>query len=212
MLIGYVRVSKSNGDQVLDPQKDALMEYGVNPEYIYEDYCSGAKDKLEGRDACLKSLREGDTLVIWTLDRLGRDSKTVIKLGDDLRTRNIGLKILAGAGACLDTSTPSGRMMFQMFAVFAEFERNLIIERTKAGLAAARARGRLGGRKRKMTPGMIRMVAAALHDKNTIVVDLAKELKITPQSIYNYVNGDGSLKQAAYSILDNKLKINKEVL
>lgn len=98
-----------------------------------------------GLTACLKALRRGDTLVVWKLDRLGRDLRHLVNLVDDLTQRHIGLKVLAGEGASIDTSTANGRLMFGIFAALAEFERALIIERTKAGLAAARARGRNGG-------------------------------------------------------------------
>jgi DNA invertase Pin-like site-specific DNA recombinase len=150
VLLGYARVSKADGTQVLDLQKDALKEAGVQVERIYEDFSSGRNDDHPGLDSCLKALQPGNTLVIWKLDRLGRHLKHLIQLGEELRQKNIGLKVLAGAGAQIDTSTPNGRMIFGLFAVFAEFERELIVERTRAGLAAARARGRKGGRPRKM--------------------------------------------------------------
>lgn len=142
--IGYARVSKSDGSQVHDLQRDALAAAGVEADKVYEDSASGKKDDRPGLAACLKALRRGDTLVVWKLDRLGRDLRHLVNLVDDLTKRNVGLKVLAGEGASIDTSTANGRLVFGIFAALAEFERALIIERTKAGLAAARTRGRNG--------------------------------------------------------------------
>lgn len=141
MLVGYVRVSKSDGSQTLAPQRDVLIAAGVEPDRIYSDLASGRKDDRPGLNACLKALQPGNTLVVWKLDRLGRDLKHLVTV-DDLRTRNIGLKVLAGAGAQIDTTTANGRLFFGIFAALAEFEQELIAERTHAGLASARARGR----------------------------------------------------------------------
>ena len=150
MLIGYVRVSKSDGTQTLVPQRDAMLAAGVDPTRIYEDLASGRRDDRPGLAACLKALQPGNTLVLWKLDRLGRDLRHLVNTVEDLRTRGVGLKVLTGTGAQIDTTTANGRLAFGIFAAFAEFERELIAERTMAGLAAARARGRLGGRPRKM--------------------------------------------------------------
>lgn len=144
MLIGYARVSKADGNQVLDLQIDALQGIGITYGQIYVDKASGAKDDRPGLDNCLKALREGDTLVVWKLDRLGRNLKHLVSTVDDLSNRNIGFKVLSGQGADIDTTTPAGKMVFGIFAALAEFERELIRERTIAGLNAARARGRKG--------------------------------------------------------------------
>jgi DNA invertase Pin-like site-specific DNA recombinase len=145
MLIGYIRVSKSDGSQVLDLQRDALCEAGVAPGRVYEDLASGHKDDRPGLAACVKALQPGNTLVIWSLDRLGRDLKHLVGLIDTLHQQQVGLKVLAGAGAQIDTTTTHGRLVFGIFAALAEFEAALIRERTQAGLRAARARGRHGG-------------------------------------------------------------------
>ncbi len=150
MLIGYIRVSKSDGTQTVSPQRDAMLAAGVDPTRIYEDLASGPRDHRPGLAACLKALQPGNALVLWRLDRLGRDLRHLINTVEDLRARGVGLKVLAGAGAQIDTTTADGRLAFGIFAAFAEFERELIAERTTAGLAAARARGRMGGRPRKM--------------------------------------------------------------
>jgi DNA invertase Pin-like site-specific DNA recombinase len=146
MLVGYVRVSKADGTQTLAPQRDALLAAGVEPGRLYQDLASGRRDDRPGLAACLKALQPGNTLVIWKLDRLGRDLRHLVLTAEELRARGVGLKVLTGAGAQIDTTTANGRLAFGIFAAFAEFERELITERTRAGLATARARGRLGGR------------------------------------------------------------------
>lgn len=201
MFIGYVRVSKADGSQVLDLQKDALREAGVTEERIYEDLASGKKDARPGLQACLKALQPGNTLVVWKLDRLGRDLKHLIHLVEDFKHKNIGLKVLAGAGSQVDTTTSSGKMIFGLFAVLAEFERELIIERTKAGIASARARGRKGGRPRKMDKSTLTMAMAAMSDTKSVAAEVAKRLNITTTTLYMYVNGDGTPKEAADKLL-----------
>ncbi len=195
VLIGYARVSKNDGSQVLDLQKDALKNFGVLDAHIYEDLASGKNDDRPGLTACLKALRKGDTLIVWKLDRLGRSLKHLVDVIEDLKKRKIGFKVLTGQGAQIDTSTPNGRMVFGMFAVLAEFERELISERTKAGLVSARARGRLGGRPKKMDETTIKMASAAMQDPKTKPSELAKKLGISVATLYTYVNGDGSLKE-----------------
>jgi DNA invertase Pin-like site-specific DNA recombinase len=179
-----------------------MIAAGVESDQIYEDLASGRKDDRPGLNACLKALQPGNTLVVWKLDRLGRDLTHLVKTLDDLRTRNIGLKVLAGAGAQIDTTTSNGRLFFGIFAVLAEFERELIVERTQAGLAAARARGRKGGRPRKMDRSTLKMAMTALADTNSNATDVAKRLGITTTTLYMYVNGDGSVKAAGQAILN----------
>jgi DNA invertase Pin-like site-specific DNA recombinase len=200
--IGYMRVSKSDGSQTLDLQRDALIKSGIPPERIYEDLDTGRNDNRPGLNQCLKALQPGNVLVVWKLDRLGRNLKHLVNTIDDLRKEDIGFKVLSGSGAQIDTSTPNGRMFFGMFAVLAEFERELIAERTKAGLAAARARGRNGGRPRKMDKATIKMAMNAMADKNAVASDIAKRLSITTTTLYDYVNGDGSLKEKGHKVLN----------
>ena len=169
MLIGYARVSKTDGSQNLDLQKDALQAAGVDSENIYQDEASGKNMKRPALEACLKALRKNDALVVWKLDRLGRSLHDLVNIVQKLSDKNIGLKVLTGKGANIDTSTPTGKMFFGFFAVLAEFERDLIIERTKAGLDSARARGRKGGRKFILTKAKIRLAQAAMGKKETIV-------------------------------------------
>lgn len=199
--IGYARVSKSDGSQVHDLQRDALAAAGVEADKVYEDSASGKKDDRPGLAACLKALRRGDTLVVWKLDRLGRDLRHLVNLVDDLTERNIGLKVLAGEGASIDTSTANGRLVFGIFAALAEFERALIIERTKAGLAAARARGRNGGAPFKMTPAKLRLAQAAMGQPETKVGELCGELGITRQTLYRFVSPNGELRDDGKRLL-----------
>jgi DNA invertase Pin-like site-specific DNA recombinase len=202
MLIGYMRVSKSDGSQTLAPQRDALLAAGVDPARIYEDLASGRRDDRPGLTACLKALQPGNTLVLWKLDRLGRDLKHLVTTVDELRRRAVGLKVLAGAGAQIDTLTANGRLFFGIFAALAEFERELIAERTRAGLAAARARGRLGGRPRKVDRATLQMAMAALSDPKAKAAEIARRLGITTTTLYVYVNGDGTPKAAGKAVLE----------
>lgn len=130
MLIGYARVSKADGSQSLDLQHDALRAAGVERDNIYDDLASGGRDDRPGLTACLKSLRDGDVLVVWKLDRLGRSLAHLVNTVKELSDRKIGLRVLTGKGAQIDTTTASGRMVFGIFATLAEFERDLIRERT----------------------------------------------------------------------------------
>lgn len=203
-LIGYARVSKADGSQVHDLQRDALAQAGVEADNVYEDSASGKKEDRPGLAACLKALRRGDTLVVWKLDRLGRDLRHLVNLVDDLTKRNIGLKVLAGEGASIDTTTANGRLVFGIFAALAEFERALIVERTKAGLEAARARGRNGGRPFKMTPAKLRLARAAMGQPETKVADLCTELGITRQTLYRFVGPKGELRADGEKLLARK--------
>jgi DNA invertase Pin-like site-specific DNA recombinase len=201
MLIGYARVSKADGGQLLDLQIDALHEAGIATDRIYEDRLSGRHDHRPGLDACLKALREGDTLCVWKLDRLGRNLRHLVTLVDLLQGRGVGLRVLTAQGSAIDTTRADGRLIFAVFAALAEFERGVISERTHAGLKAARARGRKGGRPRKMTASKIRMAMAAMADSDAKPKKIAAELGVTTTTLYEYLNGDGSPKAAAQPIL-----------
>jgi len=194
MLIGYMRVSKADGSQATDLQRDALIAAGVDPAHLYEDQASGKREDRPGLTACLKALRSGDTLVVWKMDRLGRDLRHLINTVHDLTGRAIGLKVLTGHGAAIDTTTAGGKLVFGIFAVLAEFERELITERTVAGLASARARGRKGGRPFKMTAAKLRLVMAAMGQPETKVGDLCQELGITRQTLYRHISPKGALR------------------
>lgn len=199
-LIGYARVSKSDGSQVLDLQRDALLKAGVDANMIYEDFASGKKDDRSGLESCIKALRAGDSLVVWKLDRLGRDLRHLVITVDDLSKRDVGFLVLSGQTQ-IDTSTAQGKLMFGIFASLAEFERELIRERTIAGLQSARARGRVGGRKATMTPAKIRLAQAAMGKSGTVVADLCKEIGVSRQTLYRHVAPDGKLRESAAKIL-----------
>ena len=202
MQLGYARVSKADGNQSTDLQHDALLAAGVEVSRIYTDKMSGRHDQRPGLDACLKSLRSGDTLVVWKLDRLGRNLRHLVELVEILCDQGIGLQVLTGQGAAIDTTKPEGKLVFGIFAALAEFERELIVERTKAGLVAARARGRTGGRPRKMTPSKIRMAMAAMADPNAKASLIAEELGITTSTLYEYVGSGGVPKKVALDVLE----------
>ncbi|MEY3238034.1 MAG: hypothetical protein RI883_2135 [Bacteroidota bacterium] len=205
MLIGYARVSKADGSQVLDLQRDALLKTGIEENNIYCDYASGKLDDRPNLLSCLKALRKGeDTLIVWKLDRLGRNLKHLIEIIDDLQTREIGFKVIAGQGANIDTSTANGRLIFGIFASLAEYERELISERTKAGLISARARGRLGGRKYKMTPTKLSLAQGALDKPGTKISELCKELGITRQTLYRHVSPKGELREDGHKLIAKK--------
>jgi DNA invertase Pin-like site-specific DNA recombinase len=169
-----MRVSKTDGSQTTDPQRDALVEAGVDDERLYEDKASGRLDDRPGLSECLKSLRDGDTLLVWKLDRLGRNLHHLVNTVHDLTARGIGLKVLTGQGAAIDTTTAAGKLVFGIFAALAEFERELISERTIAGLASARARGRTGGRPFTMTPAKVRLAMASMASPTRRLASSAK--------------------------------------
>ena len=146
-------------------------------------------------------MREGDTLIVWKLDRLVRDLRHLVNTVHDLTARGIGFKVLSGHKGSIDTTSSSGKLVFGIFAALAEFERELIIERTKAGMAAARARGRNGGRPYKMTAAKLRLAMAAMGQKETKVGELCAELGITRQTLYRHVSPDGSLRPAGKKLL-----------
>lgn len=194
MLVGYMRVSKADGSQTTDLQRDALLAAGIGADFLYEDRASGKKEDRPHLAACLKALRHGDTLVVWKLDRLGRDLRHLVNIVHDLTERGVGLKVLTGQGAAIDTTTASGKLVFGIFAALAEFERELISERTIAGLASARARGRNGGRPYKMTPAKLRLALASMGKPGTKVSELCSELGITRQTLYRHVSPTGELR------------------
>ena len=202
MLVGYMRVSKSDGSQSTALQDDALIAAGVDPLGIYKEHASGSRDDRPQLAECIRSLRQGDTVVVWKLDRLGRDLRHLVNLVHQLTEDGVGLKVRTGQGAAIDTTTASGKLVFGVFAALAEFERELISERTKAGLASARARGRNGGRPAKMTPAKLRLAMATMSEPSTRVGALCAELGLSRQTLYRYVAPDGSPRSPAVAMLD----------
>ncbi len=201
MMIGYARVSSADGRQSTDLQRDALVAAGVDPARIWEDRASGAREGRPGLAACLRALRPGDTLVVWKLDRLGRSLPHLVATVRGLEAQGVGLRVLAGEGAALDTTTATGRLVFGLFAALAEFERDLIRERTRAGLAAARARGRKGGRRFALSRAQVRLAQAAMASRDGSVVELCRELGVRPVTLYRYVGPDGSLRDHGRRVL-----------
>lgn len=183
-LIGYARVI-SNG-QELRLQTDALQKAGVPKKQIFVDKVSGAKSARPGLDECLGQLREGDTLVVWRLDRLGRSVRHLIDQVEDLRQRKVGFKSICDGA--IDTTTASGELIFHIFTALDQFERKLIQERTRAGLESARARGRLGGRKPILASNPRVLTAKTLHaDKKMPVMDICRTLNISRPTLYRYL-------------------------
>jgi DNA invertase Pin-like site-specific DNA recombinase len=202
-----MRVSKADGSQATGLQLDALLAAGVEPEALYEDKASGKRDDRPHLAACLKALRDGDTLLVWKLDRLGRDLRHLVNIVHELTEPGVGLKVLTGQGpvltgqgAAIDTTTASGKLVFEIFAALAEVERELIFERTRAGLTAARARGRKGGRPHD-DPAKIRLAMASMGKKDTNVGALCKELGISGQRLYRHVAPTGELREAGQKVL-----------
>ncbi len=181
MLVGYARVSTQ--DQTLTLQQDALKQAGC--ERFFTDQISGAKSDRPGLDEALAFLRTGDVLIVWRLDRLGRSLGHLIETITALSQRGIGFKSLTEQ---IDTTTPSGKLVFHVFGALAEFERDLIRERTQAGLSAARARGRVGGRPKALAdPKKLAMLRRLYDDPNTSIDDICRTLRISRTTLYRYV-------------------------
>lgn len=198
--IGYMRISTA--DQDLSLQRDALIAAGIDPERIYEDTASGKRDDRPGLEACLKALREGDVLIVWKLDRLGRSLPHLVKTVYGLQERGIGFRVLTGAP--IDTTSSAGKLVFSIFAGLAEFERSLIVERTKAGLVAARARGRVGGRPAVMTKAKVRLALASMGKPETCVTDLCAELGVSRATLYTHVTPRGELREAGKKVMEGR--------
>ena len=180
MLIGYARVSTH--EQNLEPQTDALKQAGC--QHIFKETISGAKKERPGLHDALEYAREGDTLLVWRLDRLGRSLKDLIETVSGLEKRCVGFRSLQES---IDTTTSGGRLIFHVFGALAEFERNLISERTYAGLAAARARGRKGGRPRKLDTHQVELARKLYEEKQHSVNEICHILGISKPTLYKYL-------------------------
>lgn len=181
-LVGYARVSTD--DQNLDLQIDALTQAGCLRSDIYKDKVSGAKTDRPGLNQCLERLAFGDVLVVWRLDRLGRSMAHLVSLIETLRNKGVGFKSLCDGA--IDTTTASGELVFNIFSSMAQFERRLIQERTQAGLSAARARGRKGGRPKVDTSRI--QAAKKMHENKALSIDeICKVLKISKPTLYRYL-------------------------
>jgi DNA invertase Pin-like site-specific DNA recombinase len=182
MQLGYARVSTQ--DQSLALQRDALEQAGC--ERIFVEKASGAQRDRPQLTAALDYMRPGDTLVVWKLDRLARSLKQLIETVEGLAQRDIGLRSLTEA---IDTATSGGRLIFHVFGALAEFERSIIRERTRAGLVAARARGRIGGRPPALTAADLVAARALLSDPEITVAAAAKRLGVAPSTLYRHLPG-----------------------
>ncbi len=178
--IGYVRVSTSEQDTIL--QRDALDDVGCIK--VFEDVASGAKAERLGLVQCMDYLREGDTLIVWRLDRLGRSLKDLIAQITELEERGIGFRSITES---IDTTTAGGKLVFHIFGAMAEFERNLISERTKAGLAAARKRGRKGGRKRKLTDEQVAAMKKLYESKEHSLQVIGDMFSVSKGTVYKWI-------------------------
>ncbi len=183
MLIGYARVSTL--DQTLALQQDALTKHGC--ERIFTDVASGSRSERPGLTEALEYVRTGDTLVVWRLDRLGRSLAHLIETVRLLDARGIGFRSLTEQ---IDTTTSGGKLIFHVFGALAEFERDLIRERTQAGLAAARARGRNGGRRKALSDRQVAMARKLYADKSNTVVDICKTLGVSRATLYRALSGE----------------------
>jgi DNA invertase Pin-like site-specific DNA recombinase len=188
VLVGYARVSTA--DQNLNLQKDELKKFGCSK--IYEDVASGAKSTRAGLEAAIDFAREGDTLVIWKLDRLGRSLRDLIEIVTRLEKEGVSFVCITQN---IDTRTPSGKLFFHIFGALAEYERELIRERTKAGLTAARARGRKGGRKPAMNEEQIEQARAMMENPKLKIKSIIKTLGISKATLYKYVPMGKSLNE-----------------
>ena len=188
MLIGYVRVSMQ--DQDLNLQKDALKKAGCKK--IFQDHISGAKAKRSGLDRAMEAARKGEVLVVWRLDRLGRSLKHPIELIGRLEKEGIDFKSLQES---IDTTTSGGKLIFHIFGALAEFERNLIRERTQAGLAAARARGKMGGRPKALDPKKRKLAIQLYKDKTHPVMHICNIMGISKMTLYRYLRDEKSENQ-----------------
>lgn len=180
MRIGYARVSTA--DQNPDLQEDALQKAGC--EKIFRDVASGAVDSRKGLAEAIDYARDGDTLVVWKLDRLGRSLKHLIETVNGLADRKVGFQSLRES---MDTTTSGGKLIFHVFGALAEFERELIRERTQAGLRAARARGRNGGRPAKMDARKINMAQALMENPNANITDVCNTLRVSRATLYRHL-------------------------
>ncbi len=185
MLVGYARVSTD--DQSLALQRDALQAAGCG--VVFEDTASGAATGRKGLIDALARCAAGDVLTVWKLDRLGRSLLDLVGMAEDLKTRGVGLKVLTGAGATIDTTRPEGRLIFGVFASIAEFERELIRERTKAGMAAAKRRGVQVGRPRKLTPHQVAHARALIEAGQETRAGAAALLGVDEKTLWRALKG-----------------------
>ncbi|WP_340051741.1 recombinase family protein [Pseudomonas proteolytica] len=195
--LGYARVSTD--DQNLDLQRDALALAGCS--VVYEESISGKSADRPELGHCLKALRSGDTLVVWRLDRLGRSLPDLVGIVSRLEQEGVGFESI---NERIETTSAAGKLIFHVFASLAEFERNLIQERTRAGLAAARARGRKGGRKPSLDDRQVREIKALLRDPEIQAGDVARRYGISRTTLYRYIRSFNALEAGCGPLLEHR--------
>ena len=187
-LVGYARVSTL--DQKLHLQLDALQTAGCDR--VFSDHASGAKAERPGLLKALDYVRRGDTLVVWRLDRFGRSLGDLVHKVEALEQQGIGFRSLQEA---IDTTSPSGKLVFHLFGALSEFERDLVRERTMAGLASARARGRKGGRPRSMGEGKVKLASRLMRDPELSIAEVCRAVGVSSATLYRYVGPDGTIRE-----------------
>ena len=193
MLVGYMRVSSSDDRQSVDLQRDALIAAGVDELHLYQDKASGARDDRPGLLACLNYMKHGDGLVVWKLDRLGRSLPHLLTIVTDLKDRGVSFRSLTEQ---MDTATPHGELLFSIFGALAQYERALTRERVVAGLAAAKRRGRQGGRPPALVAEQIEQITAAL-DAGTSKASVCRSFKVPRSTLLDTLKRVGWTQQAA---------------
>lgn len=196
MLIGYMRVSTADERQSVDLQRDALLTAGVDERHLHQDRASGARDDRPGLKACLADLRAGDVLVVWKLDRLGRSLSHLIRIVEDLKGRGAAFRSLTEA---IDTTTPHGEFLFNLFGSLAQYERALIKERVTAGLVAARRRGRMGGRPPSLDPEKVEQIIAAL-DGGASKASVCRTFKVPRSTLIDTLDRVGWTGAGAHAV------------
>ena len=200
-LVGYVRVSKADDDRAYDQQTDALIAADVRPENVFLDTTPDPRDARPSFEACLKALAAGDTLLVWRLDRIGRDLGHIASLICDLARRGVGFKVLAGGEASIDTTTANGPLVLAIFASLNNFQRDLNKQAGRKALLAAGVRARPGGRPTKMTAAKVRSAMAAMSDPKTNITHLCRELGVHRQTLYRFVSPTGALREDGRRLL-----------
>ena len=203
MLIGYEWISGADSNAVREEQHQALLNAGVVASHIYGD-TDILQEQGAGLEACLHALQAGDTLVVWQLDRLVSSRSHLLTILQDLCRRKIGLKVLAGQGAIFDTTFLHLKLVIDLIAALNELETQILRKRTMAAHAAARQRGQPLGAQRKMTASMLQQAMTAMAETKLSMAAIAAELGVTRATLYNYLNGDGSLKPAGQKLLEQK--------
>lgn len=202
VLLGYIWLASSDDDTLYDQQHQLLLEAGVAEEHLYKDIDGQRRQARPGLESCMAALQAGDTLAVCQLAQLVDGRLQLLQLLEQLQQRQIGLQVLSGQGAVLSTTQNSLTVSIPILAALSELEDQLASEATKAGIAAARQRGKALGAKPKITPTLLRQIITDLSNTDDSLTAIAKKHGINRVTIYNYLNGDGSLKPRGRKLLD----------